>query len=410
MTIKMLDQRVRAGHGALGVMFFAVIAGFAAGGVTDAMGAAPASGARSPTLAAPGVAPGVAISSPSPDVAKTQSASTPRAERPLRVVVSIPPLKGLVEPLLPAGSTVELLLPPGVSEHGYEIPPGKLAAMAKADLVVFVGMGMEPQVEKSLAKNAMPGRRVIKFESVPGVMATSKPRPQANDEHDDHSGHAHDERGHCVHESDPHVWLDPLMAMSLVDEVARELAERRLSGADAGGAGGVPGAMNAAEIKAAASAQIERDPVVVNLRNRLLELHRRAQAITQRPARRTIVVAHDAFGWLAQRYKLDVVAISGLAAGEPKPEAIRDAVRVIREKSLTTIFVEPQLSTASAKRVAQLTGAKIDTLDPLGDGDYFKLMNANLDALARALGEAAAPTAAPAHSPAPSLQPAPAKK
>jgi len=168
--------------------------------------------------------------------------------------------------------------------------------------------------------------------------------------------------------------------------------------------------MNAAEIKAAASAQIERDPVVVNLRNRLLELHRRAEAITQRPARRTIVVAHDAFGWLAQRYKLDVVAISGLAAGEPKPEAIRDAVRVIREKSLTTIFVEPQLSTASAKRVAQLTGAKIDTLDPLGDGDYFKLMNANLDALARALGEAAAPTAAPAHSPAPSLQPAPAKK
>ncbi len=347
--------------------------------------------------AASAVATPTQVPTPPAAVASTPAPATPpvdaTAGKPLRVVVSIPPLKGLIEPLLPAGSTVELLLPPGVSEHGYEIPPGKLASLAKADLVVYIGMGMEPQVEKSLAKNAAADRRVVKFENVPGVMAAKKPQSAGGHDHDAHAGHAHDEHGNCVHEIDPHVWLDPLMAMSLVDEVAREIAEHRLVAiARLEGLGRA----GDSEPKAAARAQIERDPVVVKLRARLLELHQRAQTITQRPARRTIVVAHDAFGWLAQRYNLEVVAISGLAAGEPKPEAIRDAVRVIREKSLTTLFIEPQLNTTAAKRVAQLTGAKIDMLDPLGDGDYFKLMNANLDALARALGQGETPVTAPA--------------
>ncbi len=312
---------------------------------------------------------------PVAELATPKAPATPVAA-PLRVVVSIPPLKGLIEPLLPPGSVVEMLVPPGVSEHGYEIPPAKLSALAKADLVVYVGMGMEPQVEKSLAKSGRASQRVIKFESVPGVMATNKPKP-TGDGHD-HSGHSHDAAGNCVHEIDPHVWLDPIMALSLVDEVALQLAERRIRAATP--------SLPAAEVRASAMSQIERDPAVVNLRKRLLDLHQRTQETLRTAQRKTIIVAHDAFGWFAQRYGLEVVAISGLAAGEPKPEAIRDAVNAVRAKSLTTIFIEPQLNPAAANRVAQISGARVDTLDPLGNGDYFKLMNTNLDALARALG------------------------
>ncbi|MBX9738356.1 MAG: zinc ABC transporter substrate-binding protein [Phycisphaerales bacterium] len=324
-----------------------------------------------------------------PIVAGSSATPTaPAAMAPLRVVVSIPPLKGLIEPLLPAGTVVEMLVPPGVSEHGYEIPPAKLSALAKADLVVYIGMGMEPQVEKSLAKSPRASQRVIKFESVPGVVATNKPKPTAGDH--DHSGHTHDAAGNCVHEIDPHVWLDPLMALSLVDEVALQLAERRISAATP--------SLSTTEVRAAAMSEIERDPAVVNMRKQLLDLHRRTQDTLGTAQRKTIIVAHDAFGWFAQRYGLEVVAISGLAAGEPKPEAIRDAVNAVRAKSLTTIFIEPQLNPAAANRVAQLSGARVDTLDPLGNGDYFKLMNTNLDALARALGtkdeSAKAPAAA----------------
>jgi zinc transport system substrate-binding protein len=184
------------------------------------------------------------------------------------------------------------------------------------------------------------------------------------------------------------VWLDPLMALSLVDEVALQLAERRISAATP--------SLSTTEVRAAAMSEIERDPAVVNMRKQLLDLHRRTQDTLGTAQRKTIIVAHDAFGWFAQRYGLEVVAISGLAAGEPKPEAIRDAVNAVRAKSLTTIFIEPQLNPAAANRVAQLSGARVDTLDPLGNGDYFKLMNTNLDALARALGTKDESTKAPA--------------
>src|SRR5262249_16988006 len=82
--------------------------------------------------------------------AANPSASAPAAA-PIHAAVSIAPLRGLIEPLLPPGSKVELLVPAGVSEHGYEIPPARLASMAKADLLVYVGMGMEPQIDKALA-------------------------------------------------------------------------------------------------------------------------------------------------------------------------------------------------------------------------------------------------------------------
>src|SRR5262245_43348822 len=71
----------------------------------------------------------------------------------IRAVVSIAPLKGIVEPLLPPGSSVIVLVPVGVSEHDYEIPAAKLASLTKADLVVSVGLGLDSAVERFLDAN-----------------------------------------------------------------------------------------------------------------------------------------------------------------------------------------------------------------------------------------------------------------
>src|SRR5436190_24294409 len=89
-----------------------------------------------------------------------------RADQPpvaLKVVVTIAPLKGLVEPLLPPGSTVTVLMQPGKSEHGYEFTPGDIAAMAKADLFVYVGLNLEGRVESTLKKQEAPKRQVVCF-------------------------------------------------------------------------------------------------------------------------------------------------------------------------------------------------------------------------------------------------------
>src|SRR5215831_13637893 len=96
------------------------------------------------------------------------SGSAPPTPTSTRVVATIPPLAGLVSPLLAAGGTVRTLIPPTRSEHGYELTPEDVAALARADVVVYVGLGLEPQVESFLKSHPRPGRRDVCFASVVG--------------------------------------------------------------------------------------------------------------------------------------------------------------------------------------------------------------------------------------------------
>lgn len=313
---------------------------------------------------------------------QTQPAQ-PRADAaapPVRVVVSIAPLKGLVEPLLPAGGSLTLLIPPGVSEHGYEIGPRALADLARADVVVLVGLGLEPSVDRFLAERPRAGRRIVRLAEAAGVAgeAGGRDEPGPGDGHDGHEGHdvheghdhtvhTHDEHGACVHIIDPHLWLDPVRAVDLVHAAAAAIGEV------AAGRGGEP---------ARAAVAASRDGVVARLEG----LDRAYRARLASAPRRTVVVTHDAFGWLARRYDFQTIAIKGLNAGEPTPRALEAAMAAVRAHGLTAVFAEPQLSPAAAQRVADAAGVKVLTLDPLGDGDYFGLMLRNLDALAEAMG------------------------
>lgn len=280
----------------------------------------------------------------------------------LRVVVTLPPLKSLVEPLLPPGSTVDVLIPPGVSEHGYEIAPSKLRALGEADVVVRIGAGMEPQVDKALMQRASERRRVVTFAEIAGVQG----------EHDcedhDHEGHDHHHHEHDL-AADPHVWLSPPLVEALVDALAKDIAASLTARA-----AGAPDA--AAFVQARADA----------LRQRVRDVDAQYRARLAKAQRRTIITAHNAFSHLAARYDLKVVTLTGINAGEPTISALREAARVVKEQGLTTIFVEPQLSPAAARRLAEETGAKVAVLDPLGTGDWFALMESNLRALGDALG------------------------
>lgn len=282
----------------------------------------------------------------------SDSARPAPAARALRVVVTIPPLRGLVEPLLPKGSTVEVLIPPGASEHGYEIPPAKLAAAASADLVVSIGLGLEPQVDKLLKEKPRSGRTEVRAAAALGVEKAGQ---------EDHAGHdhVHDETCDHGHAGDPHVWLDPVMARALVVHITGVLTKM----------GAAPSASAVAELVA-----------------RIDRVDGRYAATLKDAPRRVLVVAHDAYGHMAERYKLEVVPLAGLHAGEPKPADIKRAVEVMRAKGVTTVFVEPQLNKGAAERLAAAVGAKVAVLDPLGDGDWFGLMERNLGAIAGSLG------------------------
>ena len=107
-----------------------------------------------------------------PNTPANTQANTPPAHAapPLRAVVTVAPLKGIIEPLLPPGSTLSVLMPPGRSEHGYEFTPSDIAALAKADLVVYVGLHLEPRVAAALREHPVQGREVICFAEAVGLL------------------------------------------------------------------------------------------------------------------------------------------------------------------------------------------------------------------------------------------------
>ncbi len=337
----------------------------------------------------------------------TTPASTPAPAVPpepaLRVIVSIPPLKGLVQPLLPASSTIDVLIPPGVSEHGYEIPLPKLAELNSAHIVVTVGLNLEPQIDKFLAQHPRQLRREVVFakvveDALKGPAAPAHAHDHGDHDHHDHKPAApphasnpapstpqpkHGETGHvhgpdCDHAhgpSDPHLWLDPALAMRLVPAVSAAIDDALR--------GSAPSSTEPVTRAAWSSALDQRKEALLD-RLRALDAEY-AKRLAQCP-KKSLIVAHDAWGWLAKRYGLTTIPIAGLTASEPTPKAIAEVVKAAREQQLPAIFFEPQISPAAAQRVAKATNLKLLRLDPLGSGDYFALMHANLKALIEGLG------------------------
>lgn len=300
--------------------------------------------------------------------------------RPLTGAVSIAPLHSLLDPLIAAAngeptgaerskadaSRVSILIPPGRSEHGYESPPSRLVQLRDADIVVLVGLGLEPQAEKFLSEHrsqaatrpgGQPGdRRLIRFADVVGVQAD----PHAHHHHD----HAPGEE--CNHEGpDPHLWLDPVLVEQLADALTREV--RALVDGDA-------------------AAQARVDEAGAKLRADVRAVHQEYAQASGQFGTKVFVVGHDAWRRMADRYSLKTVAIAGLTASEPTPKALDQAKKAVREHKLRAVFAEPQLSDRAARRIASASGVETRRLDPLGTGDWAGMMRANLAELVRTLG------------------------
>lgn len=273
-----------------------------------------------------------------------------RAPGPMRIVVSIAPLTGLVAALAPQDARIRTLVPPGRSLHGYELSPADVAALGAADLVVYVGLGLDPAAETFLAAHPSARRRSVCFARVADIRAEP---------------HVHTDEPHEHHGPDPHLWLDPELVGRLIpalagtlDEVARAI-DRPIEALD-----------SRAAALAARVAEVDAEH-----RTRL-EPFRGASIVTH----------HNAYARLADRYGLKIAAVIRPIEGEePTPGQIDAAVRAIRERGARAVFVEPQFNPAAAERIAAAAGVPLGRLDPEGNTDWFALMRANLEALVRML-------------------------
>lgn len=298
----------------------------------------------------------------------------PRLAGPaLKVVVTVAPLKSFIEPMLPMGSEVTILMQPGRSEHGYEFTPSDLRKIAKADIVLYVGLDLEPQVAKFLSQRPNASRRDICFADAVGINVT--------DEHDNagepKTNLSQGEQGHvhgpgCNHGPvDPHLWLDPILCAQLVPvvrlNIEKELVER-----------------NAYTVDDRSILQKSE----LALLDRIAEVNANWIVGVNAFAGQSIVTHHNAFSRLADRYGFEVAeVIQEIATVEPSPAQVASIVKAINEKKVRAIFVEPQFNGVLAQRIAKSAGVRLGRIDPLGTGDWFVLMASNLRSLTENLAE-----------------------
>ncbi|MBY0112909.1 MAG: metal ABC transporter substrate-binding protein [Phycisphaerales bacterium] len=287
----------------------------------------------------------------------------------VHAVVTIAPLKGLVEPLLPPGSTIRVLMPPGRSEHGYEFTPADMAELARADLVVFVGLGLEPQVQDFVVSHASPKRIDLSLSEALGLHTTHEEHAETDAANPGKHNHENCDHGPI----DPHVWLDP----ELVVKATPRIADAAREAVQASGKG------QPAEQQAATDA-IARNLLDQSARIAKLQADLAATLAPFKGAK--IVTHHAAFGRFAERYGLTIAeVIKGTEGAEPTPGRVAAIVDAVKAEQVRAIFIEPQFNSVAAERIAKAAGVKLGRLDPLGDGDWFALMRSNADAIATSL-------------------------
>ena len=287
-----------------------------------------------------------------------------RPDGPLMVVVSIPPLEGLVRPLLPPDAEVKVLVPPGRTPHGFELAPSDVVTVANADIVVYVGLYLEPQLEKLLKNQDTSWRREVCFADVVGIEFEAPV---------DHSGHDHGPGEACDHVHgpvDPHLWLDPGLVEKLIPALRA--------------------AVQASESSASGLTDAQRESLMEKesaLLARVRDVDEQYRARLAPFEGESVVTHHAAWSRLVGRYGLKeaaVIQVSGQV--EPTANQMAKTVEAIREAGVKVVFVEPQFGRSIGDRIAQAAGVRVGVLDPLGDGDWFRMMLRNLDELDSKLG------------------------
>ena len=239
------------------------------------------------------------------------------------------------------GAKVEVrnLTPPGAEPHDIELTPGDVGRLQQADVVLYLSHGFQPAVEQAVASAR--GKRV-------DTLAGLGLRRGVGDE---------------AGKSDPHVWLDPVLYARIVRRIGAVLG----------------------------------DPArAAGLARRVLALDAEYRRGLAHCARRDFVTSHAAFGYLAARYGLHQIPITGIdPESEPSPQRLSRLIALVRREHVTTVFFERLVSPRLAETVARDAGAKVAVLDPIegltpaeqSRGEtYLTLMRRNLQELRSALG------------------------
>ena len=231
--------------------------------------------------------------------------------------------------------------------HDYSLSVRQMELVEKSDVVLISGAGLEETLEDVLAS----AERVLDCSE--GI--TLKDMDGHDHEHGEHEGHHH--------EDDPHIWLDPLRAAQMAENICAGLTEL------------YP--------EYASQFRANTDGLVLRLR----ELDACGKTALSNLSCRELITFHDGFGYLADAYGLEIAAaIEEESGSEASARTLTELVHLVEHHELTAVFTEINGSPSAASVISAETGVPSFALDMImGGSDYFEAMKYNFDTLKEAL-------------------------
>lgn len=223
---------------------------------------------------------------------------------------------------------VTLLLPAGMDSHSYEPTPSDIIQINKADIFIYTGEYLESWANDIVGDIDQSKTKVLDVST--GISLIKE-----EDEHHGEEEEEHEEEHH--HEYDPHIWTSPVIAMSMVDNIADSLCEVDPENAD--------------YYKENAE----------NYKNELTELDSNFKEVVANGKRDTIYFGGKfAMYYFTQEYGLDYVSAFDSCSGETEPSAkvMSEIISGINENNVPVIYYEEIAEPVVANMIAEETGAK----------------------------------------------------
>lgn len=290
----------------------------------------------------------------------------------ITIYTSIYPLYDFAKKIGQEKVTVNLIVPPGAEPHDWEPSAKLISKMEQADILVYNGLGMELWAEKIIDAINHPDLVIVNASDNVELLELGENEHTHNDDlHNEDEVYDKNEPKHGIF--DPHIWLDPIRAITQAENIKNALIE----------------------VDSSNRGFYENN--YMELKSNLLKLDEKYRNTLSLLPRNEIVVSHAAFGYMANRYDLNQLSISGLSPqSEPSPAEMSKLTNFIKEHHIKYIFYENLSNPKLAQVIANETEAKTLSLNPLGSltqeeldegNDYFTIMEENLISLKQALSE-----------------------
>ncbi|MCH1624217.1 metal ABC transporter solute-binding protein, Zn/Mn family [Ferdinandcohnia quinoae] len=319
----------------------------------------------------------------------------------LTIFTTVFPLQDFTEKIGSEHVEVLNVFPTGADAHSFEPTPKTMVEIAEADALIYIGAGVEGFVDAAI--DTLQDEKVQLVKATEGMELAKAEEEHNHDNNTSESEHKHnhtgsnsveshdhdDEQEHHEHEEDhdtqtgtdehhhhhggvdPHVWLDPQLAMELAEKVLHTLAE----------------------LKPEAKDEFERNYEELVAELQLLD--QEFESTVSQSSKKEILVSHAAYGYWESRYGIKQISVLGLSpSNEPTQKELTHIISTAKEHDIKFVMFDQNVTSKISEIVQKELNAEALTLhnlesiteeDAKSSADYFSIMRKNIETLNTAL-------------------------